>query len=138
MTNKEQILNSAKTWIEQKVDAIVSANPRLNYIKPNIRNYIDNIFSKYEDKLDNAMMFITDKDGNLYVDDLFDGAMKILDEMPVETKSMFGFDLSYGKGAVELKMPNNFFMNLLVPNTGSIKLTQTDFAELKNLLSSIK
>lgn len=136
MNAKEQIVNTAKTWIDQKIDAVISSNPRLAYIKPNIKNYIENIFSKYEGRLDNAMMFITDKDGNIYMDDLFDGALKVLEEMPTETKSIYGFDISYGKGAIELKMPNNFFMNLLIPNTGSIKLTGADFAELKTLITS--
>lgn len=136
MTAKEQLITTVTEWAEKHIDTIVAANPRLTVFAPRIKQGFENYLYKKDGMVDNVMLFITDKEGKLDIGDFFEEAMKMFDEMPIQTKKVFGLDVNIGKGAVEAKMPDNFLMNMLMGSTGSIKFTSADFMELKTLLMS--
>lgn len=138
MTAKEQVISSVKLWVDDKVDSMTASNPRMSVLAPRIKQGMGNMISKYEDSIDNVMLFFTDKEGNLDVGNFFEEGMKMFEELPVTHKKMMGIDIAIGKGEIVATPPDNFFTSLLMGNTGAVKLTTEDFIELKDLILNSK
>ena len=134
MTAKEQVISSAKLWINDKIESMTASNPRMSVIAPRLKQGMDNLISKYEDKIDNFMLFFTDKEGNLDVGDFFDVGIKMFQELPVSHKKIMGMDIAIGGGEIVAKLPDNFLVSMLVGNTGAVKLTSADIMEFKDLI----
>lgn len=136
MNAKEQVISTITEWADTHIDTIVEANPRMAILAPRLKQGLFNYLHQKENILDKGLLFITDKDGKLDVGDFFEEAVKMFDEMPIQSKKFFGLDVNIGRGAIEAKMPDNFFVNMLMGSTGSIKFTSADFMELKSLLAA--
>ena len=133
MTTKEQIIATATEWVDKQIDTIVSAKPNMFVFSGRAKQAFQNIIVQNESKLDNALLFLTDKEGKLDITDMFDETLRVFEEAPITHKSMYGFDLSIGKGAIELKTPSNYLINMFMGETNSFKWTTADFTELKEM-----
>lgn len=136
MTAKEQVISTVSEWAEKHIDTITAANPRMAVFAPRLKQGLENYLYSKDGMLDNIMLFVTDKEGKLDIGDFFEEAVKMFDEMPIQTKHVFGIDINIGRGAIEAKMPDNFIMNMFMGNTGSLKFTSADFMELKTMLTT--
>lgn len=134
MTPKEQIISTFENWASTKIDTLVSNSPNMAMVAPRLKNGMSNYIAKNSDKIDNMLLFFTDKEGKLDVGNFFEEATKVFDDMPIQTHKIFGMDLNVGKGAVELDIPQNFFTSMLMGSNNSVKLTSADFMEIKDLL----
>lgn len=136
---KEKLSESLKTWLEERIDSLAAANPKLKiasiYLKRGATNYIARESGKIDKMIDDAALFICDEEGNFSPDMLFDDLMTMLREMeevPFGSGLMQG---TIGKGVIRFKLPENPVFNLLFGDTGAIKITEADFMELKDIFT---
>lgn len=136
---KEKLAESLKTWIEERIDSLAAANPKLKiasvYLKRGATNYIARESGKIDKMIDDAALFICDEEGNFSPDMLFDDLMTMLREMeevPFGSGLMQG---TIGKGVIRFKLPDNPVFSLLFGDTGAIKITEADFMELKDIFT---
>ncbi len=134
MTAKEQILSTVSEWADKQINSLVASNPRMSMFAPRLKQGLENYIDKNESKIDNMLLFVTDKDGKLDITDMFDEGMRMFQEMPVQTHKLMGLNTHVGQGAIEIKMPDNFLVSMFMGNTGSIKITTADIMELKQML----
>lgn len=139
-TFKEKFLNSTDTWLENRIDEMVSENSSLAlpsvYIKRGCHNIISKYKGKISDSIDNAALFFADEDGNINLDTLFSDALELF-----KTMEESSFDLGFvkgilGKGKLSFNLPDNIFMNILFGSKKTLTLGEDDFIELKTLLLS--
>ncbi len=136
---KEKLAESLKTWLEERIDSLAAANPKLKiasiYLKRGATNYIARESGKIDKMIDDAALFICDEEGNFSPDMLFDDLMTMLREMeevPFGSGLMQG---TIGKGVIRFKLPENPVFSLLFGDTGAIKITEADFMELKDIFT---
>lgn len=136
---KEKLAESLKTWMEERIDSLAAANPKLKiasvYLKRGATNYIARESGKIDKMIDDAALFICDEEGNFSPDMLFDDLMTMLREMeevPFGSGLMQG---TIGKGVIRFKLPDNPVFSLLFGDTGAIKITEADFMELKDIFT---
>lgn len=137
-TFKEKVLSSLDTWLERRVDDMVSENPTLALPSTYIKRGCHNIIHKYEGKLsegiDNASLFFADEEGNINTSTLFEDAMSLFESMEESTFDVGILRGSIGKGKIAITLPDNILMNVIFGNKKTLTFDKDDFLELKNLL----
>lgn len=135
---KDKLSESLQTWIDSRIDGLVSANPKLKvasvYLKRGAKNFIAKENASINDMIDNASLFLCDENGNIDADMLFNDVLAMfreMDEMPFGKGFIRG---TIGKGAIRFALPDNPVTNIMFGNTGAIKITDADLIELKKLL----
>jgi len=135
----EKVTSSLETWIEDRIDEFVGSNPKLKmasvYMKRGAKNYLAREKGKIGNMIDSAALFICDENGDIDAEMLFDDMMTMFREMEETPFNMGIFNGAIGKGMIRFQLPNNPIFNLLFGDTGAIKITDSDFVELKNLIT---
>lgn len=104
-------------------------------MKRGVNNWLEREDERINNVVDNSLLFVADKDGNVDVDTVVDDLVDMFKQMEVQEKKLGMFNLSYGKGEVILKIPHNVFLDMLFGDLGQIRLTSEDLLEIKSLLN---
>ncbi len=133
---KGRIKSAILDWGESKIDALFPNKPQVRSIMKNGMNNmlhkIDNCINSY---VDNIILFVGDKDGNIDSDSMVDMAVSIFEEMEQTEFKAGMFDMRVGKGEFIVDLPHNIFLDMLVGSLGSVRFTSEDLKEFKNLLN---
>lgn len=137
-TLKEKFLDSVDLWLEERIDDLLKGNPSLAipsiYLKRGCRNIINKYENKISNGIDNVSLFLTDENGNIDTNTLFNDAMELFNTID-ETDFEFGIvNGVVGKGKVVINIPDNIFTNIVFGSKKSITFNEDDFIELKSLL----
>lgn len=102
MTTIIQLKNNLKSWIDNQLDILSTSNPVIKYSKPVIKRVLD----KQMKSIDNYLSFITDENGNIDVEGIFNETLLSLKEPEVSTinTSALG-DIELGNGKVSMNIP---------------------------------
>lgn len=133
---QEKVKDSLKAWANNKIDILFPNKPQVRAI---VKNGISNIMCRVNDNInsyiDNLVLFLGDKDGNVDTDSMVDMAVNIFNEMEESSLDLGMVSIRTNRGELFIDLPNNIFLNMLVGNLGSVRLTSEDFKELKNYLN---
>lgn len=136
-TLKDKIISSVEIWADSRIDGFVANNPKLKtasiYMKRGAKNYLLKKRGKIGDIIDSAALFICDENGNIDAELLFDDLMTMfrdMEELPFGNGLIRG---TIGSGVVRFELPDNPVVKLLFGDTGAIRITESDFKELKEL-----
>lgn len=133
---QEKVKDSLKAWANNKIDILFPNKPQVRAI---VKNGISNIMCRVNDNInsyiDNLVLFLGDKDGNIDTDSMVDMAVNIFNEMEESSLDLGIVSIRTNRGELFIDLPNNIFLNMLVGNLGSVRLTSEDFKELKNYLN---
>lgn len=133
---QEKVKDSLKAWANNKIDILFPDKPQVRAI---VKNGISNIMCRVNDNInsyiDNLVLFLGDKDGNVDTDSMVDMAVNIFNEMEESSLDLGMVRIRTNRGELFIDLPNNIFLNMLVGNLGSVRLTSEDFKELKNYLN---
>ena len=104
------------------------------YLKRGCRNIINKYENKISNGIDNVSLFLTDENGNIDTNTLFNDAMELFNTID-ETDFEFGVvNGMVGKGKIVINIPDNIFTNIMFGSKKSITFNEDDFVELKSLL----
>ena len=133
---QEKVKDSLKSWANNKIDILFPNKPQVRAI---VKNGISNIMCRVNDNInsyiDNLVLFLGDKEGNVDTDSMVDMAVNIFNEMEESSLDLGMVSIRTNRGELFIDLPNNIFLNMLVGNLGSVRLTSEDFKELKNYLN---
>lgn len=126
---KSDLTSALQSWGEAKIDELFASKPVIkHYAKKGLSNYLAK--GKFENMIDNALLFIADSEGRIDSATLFDDALNIFNDMePVSLGSV-----TIGKGEIALTVPDNPLWGIVFGNLGKVRLTSEDIVELKALL----
>lgn len=137
---KQKFIDSLSVWADDRITVFTNSNPNLKPMSIYLKRGASNIIKKYDDEIDkminSAMIFIADENGNYNLNALFDDIMtmfKDMEEMPINIGPM---TVTVGKGNIRIPIPKNTFTNVIFGDTSAIRITQSDFVELKNILTN--
>lgn len=123
MTTKGDIIAGIDTWIDDILGQTIGNNPLLKLLQPTIKRGVKNYLGKYEHYLD----FITDKDGKIDFEGIFDETVqqfKTMDKMPLHTDMG---DINIGKGEI----------GMAIPMLGKeLSINYDDLMQLKDLITN--
>ena len=137
---KEKLLTSLDLWADARISDMVKENPALAIPSVYMKRASHNIIAKNKDSLgksiDNATLFISDENGNIDADTIFEDLIQML-----ESISNYEFDLGFVKGRIDggtlsIDLPDNIITTILFGSKKSISFTKTDFEELKSLITA--
>lgn len=136
---KDKSVKALQSWAEIRIDALATSHPNLAvasvYLKRGARNWLERESDRISEMIDDASLFICDKNGNIDADMLFSdllSSFKNMDEVPFGKGFIQG---TAGKGVIRFVIPNNPITGLLFGDTGAIRITETDLKELKMILT---
>lgn len=136
---KNKVVSSLDVWGNNLIDSFVADKPKLKPLSVYIKRGLTNGLAKYDNKIskgiDNAMLFIGDKDGNYDTSKVFDDVMAMFKDMDQTDLDLGPLKATIGKGVIKIKIPDNMFTSMLFGDTGAIKITESDLIELKNLFT---
>lgn len=136
---KNKVVSSLDVWGSNLIDSFVADKPKLKPLSVYIKRGLTNGLAKYDNKIskgiDNAMLFIGDKDGNYDTSKVFDDVMAMFKDMDQTDLDLGPLKATIGKGIIKIKIPDNMFTSMLFGDTGAIKITESDLTELKNLFT---
>ena len=132
---KGECKSAIQQWGEEKIDALFPNKPQLRVIA---KRGFDNLLTRYDHRMntaiDTALIFVGDKNGTVDSDAAIDMLVSLFQEMDVRKYTVWGIEMSVGKGALTIDLPHHPMYDLLVGNLGQIKFTADDMLELKELL----
>lgn len=136
---KNKVVSSLDAWGNNLIDSFVADKPKLKPLSVYIKRGLTNGLAKYDNKIskgiDNAMLFIGDKDGNYDTSKVFDDVMAMFKDMDQTDLDLGPLKTTIGKGVIKIKIPDNMFTSMLFGDTGAIRITESDLTELKNLFT---
>lgn len=134
---KSKIMDSVQMWSDGLIDSFFEAHhlPKIavKYIKRGRDNFIAQQDEAITNKINSALLFVTDKDGNYDLGMLSDDLISLLRDMP-ETPFDFGITGTVGAGAVRIYIPEIPLVSNIFGDIGSLKITESDFLILKEML----
>lgn len=137
---KEKFLSSVDIWADSRIDDMVKGNPMLAIPSVYMKRATHNLISKNRENwgklIDNATLFITDEKGEIDTDTIFIDMIQMLKsvkEQPFDLGIIHGH---IANGIVYIDLPDNIVTTILFGSKKSITLTEEDFAELKDLITS--
>lgn len=135
---KDKSVKALQLWTESRIDALATNHPNLSvasvYLKRGARNWLERESDRIGAMIDDASLFICDKNGDIDADMLFSdllSAFKNMDEVPFGKGFIQG---TAGKGVIRFVIPNSPITGLLFGDTGAIRITEEDLKELKDII----
>lgn len=135
---KGDLSDSLMVWAGDRIDDFVQGKPVLSLAGSHLKRRLENEMTFNSDKmskyLNEAAMWMVDKDGNVKADMLVDDFISILKSMK-DTPFNYGFLNGHiGGGAININLPRNPITSFIFGDTTAIKITENDLLELKGLL----
>lgn len=136
---KSRLVNSVEIWAEDRINTFASGNtafkPLAKYLKRGVHNILIQKDKEISEKIEGIMMFVADENGNYDKGELFDDMMNVF-----KTMKPYRFEQGFlrgtiGDGSILVELPDNGFMNFILGDTNAIRITETDFLELKSIFT---
>lgn len=129
---------SLQEWGNSKIEALCNEHPRMKatsvYLKRGLNNWIESKDEQINKLVDNTLLFVADKNGEVNTDILIDDAIEMFRGMDKQQTKLGMFLLEYGKGEVSLTIPHNLMLDMIFGDLGKIRITAEDLLEIKELL----
>lgn len=133
---KSKVKDALEEWFGSKINALFPNKPQVRAI---VKNGVENMMCRVDNQInsyiDNLVLFLGDKEGNIDTDSMVDMAVNIFNEMEEINLDLGMIRIRTKKGELFVDLPDNIFLNMLVGNLGSVRFTSEDFKELKNYLN---
>ena len=102
MSTVIQLKNNLKDWIDNQLDILSKSNPVIKYSKPIIKR----VLNKQIQSIDKYLSFITDENGDIDVEGIFNETLVSLKEPDVSVinTSVLG-DIELGNGQISMNIP---------------------------------
>ena len=137
---KCDLKDNMKEWAIGKVDALCQQRPRLKnasvYIKRGISNWLAREEENIDAMIDNALLFITDEDGNINTDVIINDLITCFKDMDVSKVVVGGFTIEYGAGMVNIYIPHNPLFDIVFGDLGMVSINADDLLEMKSLFEN--
>ena len=131
---KGECKTAIQQWGEEKIDALFPTKPQLRVLA---KRGFDNLLTRYDHRMntaiDTALLFVADKNGTIDSDVAIDMLVSLFQEMDIQQYTLWGIDMSVGRGSVVIDLPHHPMLDLLVGNLGQVKFTAEDILELKEM-----
>ena len=97
-----QLTDNLKSYISLQLESMAKTNPMIGFMKPLITRALDKNFSKVSKALD----LITDKDGNIDIENILTEMMEnLMTTNPFTFKTSFVGDIEIGGGEIKFNLP---------------------------------
>ena len=122
MVTVTQLTDNLKSYVSLQLDSMSKSNPMIGFMKPFITRALDKNFDKVTKTLD----LISDKEGNIDIENIITEMMEnLMNTNPFTFKTSFIGDIEIGGGEIKFNLP--FTSKRLVLNI-------TDLETLKEML----
>lgn len=122
MVTVTQLTDNLKSYISLQLDSMSKSNPMIGFMKPFITRALDKNFDKVTKTLD----LISDKEGNIDIENIITEMMEnLMNTNPFTFKTSFIGDIEIGGGEIKFNLP--FTSKRLV-------LNMTDLETFKEML----
>lgn len=104
------------------------------YLKRGAENWVNRERERIGRMLDNASLFVADKDGDINLRTVTDDMISVFREMD---EAEFGDGMvrgTAGKGVIKVGFPDNPIVSLLFGDGCMLKITADDLAELRDMM----
>lgn len=135
---KKRICGAFTSWAERKITELASGNPHMGVIAPYLKRGAENWVNRERERigrmLDNASLFVADKDGDINLRTVTDDMISVFREMD---EAEFGDGMVHGtagKGVIKVGFPDNPIVSLLFGDGCMLKITADDLAELRDMM----
>jgi hypothetical protein len=122
MVTVTQLTDNLKSYVSLQLDSMSKSNPMIGFMKPFITRALDKNFDKVTKTLD----LISDKEGNIDIENIITEMMEnLMNTNPFTFKTSFIGDIEIGGGEIKFNLP--FTSKRLV-------LNMTDLETFKEML----
>ena len=122
MVTITQLTDNLKSYVSLQLDSITKSNPVVGFMKPFITRALDKNF----DKVTKTLNLISDKEGNIDIENIITEMMEnLMNTNPFTFKTSFIGDIEIGGGEIKFNLP--FTSKRLVMNI-------TDLETFKEML----
>ena len=134
---KGEIKTAVQKWGEAKIDEHFPGKAAAKtFMKNGLNNVMNRYYQQMNQYIDYLFMFVADEKGVVDSDVMVDTMASMFREIDPDQQYHFGmFDVTVGKGGLDIHLPDNMFLNMLVGNRGVIKFTAEDILDFKNLFN---
>lgn len=102
MVTVAQLTNNLKSYISLQLDGMSKSNPMIGFMKPFITRALDKNFDKVTKTLD----LISDKEGNIDIENIITEMMEnLMNTNPFTFKTSFIGDIEIGGGEIKFNLP---------------------------------
>lgn len=133
---KGNIKDAIVSWAGEKIDGLL---PNKVASRAILKNAIGNCLNRYSEKIDEGVdalfLLLGDKEGNINSDSMIETLCGMLDEMNPKSYGLGPFEAVVGRGAIDIRFPNNMFCELIAGDLGGVKITTSDLKQIKNYLN---
>ena len=97
-----QLTDNLKSYVSLQLDSITKSNPVVGFMKPFITRALDKNF----DKVTKTLNLISDKEGNIDIENIITEMMEnLMNTNPFTFKTSFIGDIEIGGGEIKLNLP---------------------------------
>lgn len=133
---KGALKDCVSEWVNGKIDVIFPSQVTTRtFLKRGFANWIKREDLKLNKWMDTAFLFLASED-EIDSDSMVDVLLDMFDEMKKQTYPTSFADFEIGGGEVVIRLPHNFFIDILTGGTDTFKFGREDFEELKDLLNN--
>lgn len=102
MVTVMQLTDNLKSYVSLQLDGMSKSNPMVGFMKPFITRALDKNFDKVTKTLD----LISDKDGNIDIENIITEMMEnLMNTNPFTFKTSFIGDIEIGGGEIKFNLP---------------------------------
>lgn len=133
---KNAVIAAMEKWSDGMIDKMFPGKVETRAMMKNyVGNFLAQHSSEIEEGIDQAFLFLGDKEGNINSDSMVDMVCGLLNEMQ-ESKFDFGrMSAKVGKGQVEMVFPDGIISRLMFGDLKGVRITNEDIKEIKNFLN---
>ncbi len=102
MVTITQLTDNLKSYVSLQLDSITKSNPVVGFMKPFITRALDKNF----DKVTKTLNLISDKEGNIDIENIITEMMEnLMNTNPFTFKTSFIGDIEIGGGEIKFNLP---------------------------------
>lgn len=102
MVTITQLIDNLKSYVSLQLDSMSKSNPMVGFMKPFITRALDKNFDKVTKTLD----LISDKEGNIDIENIITEMMEnLMNTNPFTFKTSFIGDIEIGGGEIKFNLP---------------------------------
>ena len=102
MVTITQLTDNLKSYVSLQLDSITKSNPVVGFMKPFITRALDKNF----DKVTKTLNLISDKEGNIVIENIITEMMEnLMNTNPFTFKTSFIGDIEIGGGEIKFNLP---------------------------------
>lgn len=124
-----------REWGSSKIEELLPEKP---ISRAFVKNGMNNILSMQDEKLNKWIeyiyLFMGNGQGSIDSDSMINTIVNLFNEMPKKEYHAGDFSFLAGGGELIISFPHNFLIEMLIGDTGSVKLTTEDILDFKNLI----